>query len=120
MPDLPVDKQWRGSIVYVDKNGNPTSFRDENGNVVGSEKIEGMTNWSVDDPAKATVFPDPDGFGVVVKPLGAIKDVFSLKSSADADVGEGVRLVETETIFVITAGGIESASVVGVLEDLQP
>lgn len=104
---LPIDKQARVRVAYVDAAGNPAT--------VDNEPV-----WSSSDDAIARVTADPDdGFEATVTAMGPIGQV-QIVAKVDADIGEGERELVT-LMDVTTIGGEAVAGTiepVGSLEDI--
>jgi hypothetical protein len=88
---LPVDKQVKVKISYVDANGNPAA-------------VDGDVEWSSSDQKIAMVYGDPDdNMQAVVVPQGPVGQV-QIVATADADLGAGVRELITTMDVTIVAG----------------
>ncbi len=73
------------TVSYVDDMGNPAV-------------VDGPTTWTSSDPAIASVSDDGTTVTIVCHAVGACQ----IKSSADADLGSGVReLISTADLTVV-------------------
>ena len=88
---LPVDKQVRVKVAYVDSHGNPAT-------------IDGDVTWGTSDPSVAEVTADPDdSFEAVVRPAGATGQA-QVVARCDADLGSGTRELNTLMDVTVVAG----------------
>jgi hypothetical protein len=97
---LPVDKQVKVKVSYVDAQGNPAS-------------VDGAVRWSSSDDKIAEVFADEvaeKSFEAVVVPRGVGQ--VQILADVDADMGDGVRPLATLMDIAVIAG----EAVAGVIE----
>jgi len=79
LPNLTVDQQWRiPSLIFKTKTG-----------AIGS--VDGVPTWEIVS-GDVTITPDETGLSCIIFPNSA--GVVEVKVSADADLGEGVTLIE--------------------------
>ena len=108
---LPVDKQVRVKVSYVDAHGNPAQVDD--------------VGWQSSDEGIARVWRNAENhFEAVIAPSGNTGQV-QIAARADADMGEGTReLITTMDITVVAgeavAGVIEPVGAPGNIPHPQP
>ena len=107
---LPADKTVKLQIAYVDANGNPAA-------------VDGVIAWSSSNPEIADVQSLPvekgaEGSVVQLVPGTTIGNC-QITAQADADMGEGVRHINT-LLDVTVVGGEAVAGVITPVGELEP
>src|SRR4051812_10665218 len=95
---LPVDKQIRIKVSYIDSAGNPAA-------------VDGPVKWSSSNDNIARVWSDEDNSQEAMIAPAAVGQV-QIVATADADLGEGTRPLLTTMDVSIVAG----EAVAGVIE----
>jgi len=98
---LPVDKQIKVKVSYVDSQGNPAA-------------VDGGVTWASSNATIARVDFATDAaasFEAVVVPVGPVGQV-QITANADADLGAGTRALVTTMDVTVVAG----EAVAGVIE----
>jgi len=99
LPNLTVDQQWLVPISFKTKSG-------------ADATVDGVPVWEVVS-GDVTLTTDETGLSCIIFPNSA--GVVEVKVSADADLGEGVVLIETifgGAVGIAQAASIESTPVV--------
>lgn len=93
MQHLPITNGVEIEITYLDADGNVAP-------------VQGAVQWAASNPAKLSIFPlNASATKIHVQGEGPVTDeVIQLRSKADADLGDGVELIEDFVEILIVAG----------------
>jgi len=106
MFQMTYSQQVTLSVAFTDKKGNPAA-------------VDGVPEWSTDNPTVLALTPAADGLSCLVKaagPLGTAK--VTLK--ADADLGAGVTDIVGTFDVEITAGVATTVTITAGTPEEQP
>jgi hypothetical protein len=103
---LPVAKQVRVQVSYVDAGGNPAT-------------IDGEVSWASSDETIAVVIVDTSNTASAVVRSGTKLGQVQITATADADLGEGTRAIITPMDVSVVAGEAVAGTItpVGEAED---
>ena len=103
---LPVGKQVKASVKFVDKFGNAAA-------------VDGVPVWGSSDPSVVEVVDvAPDGLSCTIRTVGVVGSA-QVAVNGDADLGEGVRNVGALVdVSVVAAEAFSAAVEVGAVEDI--
>ena len=88
--ELPIQMETTLSVRFLDAAGNPAV-------------VDGVPTWQVDNPSVGALTPAADGMSCILAAVGPIGSG-TVSVQADADLGQGVRLVVGVFQFQVTAG----------------